>query len=368
MSDTEFEGFGSTNYSDEKYQTWKLPKADGSFLLRPLPPMKSMRGRAGVGLYWKIHFGWKGTDSKDPTKTRHRPFLCLEEKREGMITQTCPACKLRKAREDKIKAIEAKGLELKKSGDEIRKAQAPHQQWLRDHGLDGKVRIPAYDKKGQVGILLSPYGLYKDFRDKCKALNQKGHDPCGIKGFFFEFIRTGKASFNSDKCEVHQIAKMVEGEEVFKNDVSPLTKEIAAAAMENIPDLNELMEKQRYSLDKIEALCALTERSDGSYDPREVDRILGVVQQEQKPKSDDNWEDSDSKSDTKSDSKTKSKEEPQSVEDDDFGGGEETKTPPPKTEPKTEPKTKKEEPKAPPKEEPPADETVSEDDWGDTFK
>jgi hypothetical protein len=274
------EGFGTTNYSESKFQTWKLPKADGSLLLRPLPPMKSMQGRPGIGLYWKTHFGWKGRDQRDPSKTRFRPFLCLEEKgRGGMIAQSCPACDLRKKRQDKIALLRVKGKELGKTEAQIRNAIAPHDKWLRDHGLDGKVRIPCIDKTGQVGIFLAPYGIFKDFRDKCRQLQQKGHDPAGPKGMFFEFIRTGQASPTSDSCEPHRITKEVNGESVEVYDFHVLKRDQAMAALENIPDLVEMMEKSRITLQQMEKLCELSEDSNGSYDPDAVDEILGVEKQ-----------------------------------------------------------------------------------------
>ncbi len=270
------EGMGSGgNYSESSFETWKLPAADGSVIIRPFPPMKSLQKRRGLGLYYKTHYGWSGRDPKDPTKSRARPFLCLEEKENGKIVVACPACDLRKQRQDKIDAIKLLGKEKGKTQEQIKKACEPHNKWLYDHGCDGKARIPGLNKKGQIGIFMAPWGAYKSFTEKLKELQQKGKDGAGVKGMYFEFIRSGKASRDSDRCEIAKIEVEVDGETLEKDDVHVLTRDLAQQAVDNIPDLTELRDKIRYPLEKIQELCALTADADGAFDPDEVDRILG---------------------------------------------------------------------------------------------
>lgn len=329
MSENEMdlpEGFGTANYSNQKYETWKL-KDDSSLVLRILPPMKSLRKRGDIGLYWKTHFGWNGRDSQNPTKARFRPFLCIEERRDGMTTETCPACDLRKSYEDKMNAKKAKGKELGKTEAEIRKATANEYQWLRDHGLDGKFRIPAINKSGQLGFFLCPYGLVKKLREELKRFTAKGIDPTGRKGVWFEFTRSGKASPTSDSVRPVRVTKVKDGEEVEVLDVHVISNEDLTKALEVLPDLNELMEKGRIRRDQIEALVALAKSSEGACDPDEVDRIL-VDRILEVNKREDSKSSASSDDWSEVDEAKSSKSAPAPVGDDDFDAPAPAKTAP----------------------------------------
>lgn len=306
------EEFGTENYTGRTYEDFKLKSKDDSLTLRILPPMKSLKARGKVGVYWKTHFGWNGRNNRNPAKTQYHPFLCVEEKRDGMIIQECAACKLRKERLDKIQATKIRGKELGKTDAEIAKACASHNQWLRDHGLDGKMRYYAVDKQGRLGILRIPYGLAKKFDDLRRAMAAKGHTPSGEKGIWFEFTRTGQASPQSDNVEPHRISKVVNGEEVEVIDTHILTKEQMAQAVSILPDLNELMEKSRIRIDQIEALAAC------SGDPDEVDKILEIAKKVQSAKAqpEDEWGEDFSNLQAKI---TTTVSEPLPVEDDVFG-------------------------------------------------
>ena len=91
------EGFGSGNYSGNKYEKWALKNTkEGEIdriIFRSLPPMKNLAKSGAISKYWKTHFGWKGRNQQDPTKLDFRMFLCVEDKdRNGMVISTCAAC------------------------------------------------------------------------------------------------------------------------------------------------------------------------------------------------------------------------------------------------------------------------------------
>lgn len=355
-NNTDLDGFGG-GFSDRKYETFKMPKGGGagSLLWRPVAHPKF--GTKQVGFYWKTHFGWKGVDQNDPNKTVFRPFTCLEQKGDaGMTAQECPACKLRQSKQDEIEKIKNIGKAKGKSDAEIKKAIAPRLQWLKDHGLDGKVRIPGYDKKGQIGIFLCPYGMFKSFRDAAREMEQKGFQPAGRKGLYFEFIRSKQASFDSDKCQVSRVA--VDNDGTTKLDISELTPELAKQLLENIPDLTQLRDRDTYSLEKIEALCAMTKGADGAYDPKEVDHILGIEAKSRgasrgQAAGDDSWASEAEGKKEESKSAEGAAAEGAAAEDDAFAGGTEPAKAPPKEEQKKEPPKSKEPPK---QETPPAQE------------
>jgi hypothetical protein len=273
---------GQASYSQRQYETFKLKKADDAFQFRPLPPMSpTLKKKRDVGLYWKTHFGYKGIDERG--KERLRPFLCLEEKRDGRIVQDCPACTVRKSWEDKKLALigRKKGIEEfaaknKKSAAELRKAIQPvidelkeANDWLFDHGCDGKFRLPCVNRQGKIGLFMMPFGALKKFRERCRELSQKlGIDPCGIKGVWFECTRTGMASRDSD--DVQPVKIFDKEQQVERYEYHTLDNATLIAASEAIPDLGDLMEKGRYSYAQIAALM------DCSGDPEEVDQILGI--------------------------------------------------------------------------------------------
>ncbi len=327
---------GNVSYTNRQYETFKLKKADDAFQFRPLPPMSAtLKKRKSTGLYWKTHFGWKGLDEKG--KERLRPFLCPEEKRDGRITHNCAACNLRKDYEDtknalvaKKKAIEEFAVKNKKSPADTRKAlQATVDElkaandWLYDHGCDGKFRQPCINRQGKIGILMMPFGAMKKFQEACRKLNQQmGLDPCGVKGVWFECTRNGPASRDSDDVQPVQIFNKEDGSS--KLDFHVLDNATLIAASQAIPDLGELMEKGRITDEQITALVDCERRG---CDPEEVDRILGIE------KAAEPQDDSGGESSTKSAT---------SVSDDDFGVGAATAASAfeTKPEPSPEPETK----------------------------
>jgi hypothetical protein len=274
---------GAINYSNRGFETFKLKPADDAFQFRPLPPLcETLKRRKDYGLYWKTHFGWKGIDENG--KERVRPFLCIEEKRDGRIVQSCSACNLRKQYEDEKNALFTKKRSIEdfarknnKSRVDTAKALKPTEDrlkevgdWLYGHGLDGKFRLPCINRQGKIGLFLMPFGAMKKFRERCRELNTKyGIDPCGVKGVWFEATRNGKASRDSDDVQPVMMVNKEDGSS--KLEMHILDRETVVAAKAALPDLGEMMEKQRITEAQIDALVNC------SGDPEEVDRILNIT-------------------------------------------------------------------------------------------
>jgi hypothetical protein len=293
-------GFGSPSGSNRNYETWKLKQKDDEIVIRILPLMKSLLKRDDFGLFWKLHFGWNGRNPKDVTKVQYHPFLCVEEKSYGMITQECPACNYRNSylkkletakidMENQIKAKQELGRSKNIPEDQIAKAVSklreeclakikPLSEWVNNHGADGKFRIPCINKQGQFGIFLAPYGVVKQLKEEIRNLktrNYPGTDipmqAAGRKGVWFKITRSGNASPTSDTAKPCRIVRE-DGAEVL--DFHVISNEQLQQAQDRLPDLEEMRELARIRLDQMEALIQLDKDGGGSSDPLEVDLIL----------------------------------------------------------------------------------------------
>lgn len=301
-------GFGAPSSSGSKFEYFKLKQENDSMCLRPLPSMKGLLSRREMGVFRKLHYGWQGRNPNDPGKTSHRPFLCIEEKRNGMITKECPACKLRDtylkkfeaikvqklAEVDRIKAVaKSKGVAdenkisaaIAKGTESFDTQIKPLTEWLKNHGVDGKYTFYAINKTGQLGIALIPYGLKKKLTDVIKQVEAKPYPASLTKGreiptqangrigVYFDFIRNGKASSTSDTVSVHMVPFGDEGG--MKMDYHVVSNEVLRQAQEVLPCLIEEIESLRLSDDKVEKLVAHCVEFGGGCDPDVVDSIMG---------------------------------------------------------------------------------------------
>ncbi len=110
----DFEGFVGANYDGGKFENFTVKEGETDY--RIFPGVKSMAGKDYL-LFWHTHF-WKGRDTRDSSKTRFVPILCLQERdwnRGGIVTKTDALCEKREEKKAKIKQIEGKGAEQKRS-------------------------------------------------------------------------------------------------------------------------------------------------------------------------------------------------------------------------------------------------------------
>lgn len=275
-------GFGRANYSNNRYESWRL-KEDSTLTLGIFPPMKTLLKSNSLFEFWVNHWGWAGQNGDLSKKPFQRPFLCLQEKDYGMIIKECPVCNLRKKYADRVEAIRVRGKELGKDDVACKQAASREVEWLRVHGVDSKCRMYAYNKSGQVGVLEIPYSLAKELREKMKELvnrkypgTDKAVNPTGRVGVIFEFSRTGKGFQSKYKVEPHMVTKTLAGEEVQVLDFYRIPDETLVLAQTVLPDLAEMRDKNRITTEQAEALVKATEDGSGSVEPAIVDQILGV--------------------------------------------------------------------------------------------
>jgi hypothetical protein len=301
-------GFGAPSGSGSKFEYFKLKQENDQMCLRILPSMKGLLNRRDIGVFRKLHYGWQGRNPNDPSKVSHRPFLCIEEKRNGMTIKECPACKLRDtymkqfealktsklAEADRVKAAaKAKNVTdenkisaaIAKGTEAIDQKMKPITEWLKVHGVDGKFTFYAINKAGTLGIAQIPYGLKKKLVDEIKSVESKNYPASiakgrevpvqanGRVGVYFSFVRNGKASNMSDAVKVNTVPFGDEGG--MRIDYHTISNDLLKQAQDVLPCLVEEMENNRISDDKVERLVAHCIEMGGSCDPSVVDEIMG---------------------------------------------------------------------------------------------
>lgn len=300
-------GFKANTGNGSNFEYRKLPKADGELIERLLPQWGSLSQTNDIGVFSKLHYGWKVRNPSDPTKTMHRTFLCIEEKQNGMIVKACPACELIKTYQAKFEAIKdeekaklntvrTKAAEKNLTEDQLNKALAkvieefkqPKQDladWLKDHNTDRKVRLHTVNKAGVLGVLALPYGTFKllkkekaeiEKRDYPASVTKKRGIPVqanGMCGVFFKITRTGRASLDSDKVVVNKILDQESGTEAV--DYHKVTREFLEQAQRTLPDLVKMAEDCRLSGEQIQKLVDHCVACNGSCDPDTVEKIMG---------------------------------------------------------------------------------------------
>lgn len=266
-----FDGYVDPSYGGIGFEHFTLK--DGTSQYRVFPGIHELAGKDYVK-FWYTHF-WQGRDARDSSKLRSHPILCIQEKdwnKGGMVVKQCPLCQKRALYQTKIKEIEAKGAAKGATKQQIAKAVQPYNQWLKNHGVEGKARVYAMDKSERVGILRMPNTALKKLRAEIKRLRDSGNDPIGKKGVWFDFTRSGKGFDTDYDVEPHRIDR-ADGAQVLS--YHQLTKPIWEAVTK-LPSLTAEMERIRYKDSVLEQLAAL----EGD-DPDEVNKILGIQATEQ---------------------------------------------------------------------------------------
>lgn len=273
-------GFGTPSYGNTGgtfYKNWKLQTPDGakgevktSFCCLIVPPMKSLADSGKWGVYHGQHFGYSGTDPRNPDKTKMRPFSCIEKSdfRTKMITVACAACDVITEKFEEKKRREAEYIGQGLNEAQVKERLDPLTQWLKRHNCDRKWHINVMNQQGEFGVLQISHTVKKMLDAKMDELRKAKRpvDPI-VDGVWFEFTRMGKFPVQ-DAVEV----MMVENEDgSFNKKIAPLTEEQAKKALEVCPDLAK--DTVRFiSGQQIAQIVA------SSGDPEEIDRIwqLGV--------------------------------------------------------------------------------------------
>lgn len=285
------QAFGKTNletaFEGPTYFKLKTPDAkkgetSTELIVRLLPAMKSFRDTGEWKVFYGQHYGYYGTNPRNPEKPRPRPFACIQKKNKAKeIVEHCPKCdqieemrKKYKAREDALRAanpgVEDKSPEWYALRDADPKLK-PLAEWLRKHNCDKKFWMNVMSKDGKFGVLQLSYETTMNVLMPCltKLRDEEKIDPFDPSaGVFLKFTRTGQNPRVKDAVAVYQEQVEINGKKYWENATAPLTEEQCERALKLCPDLKK--EAVTFiSFEKIQALV------DCSGAPEEVDAILG---------------------------------------------------------------------------------------------
>ena len=277
------DGFGVAKYGGGGgFKTWdlKTDKTGGTLIytFRILPPMKSLAQEGKWALYHGTHFGYAGVDKKDSTKTKQRPFKCIEERdfrKNNMITKACPECQLVAGKKAEL---EAKEIQVKANIQNteaiVKELLAEDREWLYSHNCQRQWHMNVMSPQFEFGVLRMAHEVKKLLEEKIKECKKNwGVDPTDLNsGCWFQFKRVGAkmAVQTTVELEMEQ-QKDATGRTTGQSlKLAPLTEEQAKQALENCPDLNDVV-----SVLSEQQITLLTT---GSGDPEEIDNIWAMGQ------------------------------------------------------------------------------------------
>jgi hypothetical protein len=200
---------GKANYSDKSdskektvfYSLGHKVPADRRLTLRFAPPIGELADKGIWKVFIKDHWGYTLAVVDGQGKKRNIPlkFGCIEKTdRNGNVLQECPECEEIKrqklARDTKEKALKEAG----KDPETIETSLKFVKDWIKAHNLDRKWHMVAKDLSGKWGFAKMSHSCEKLLLGEIQKQIEKGQDPIGLKGMWFDFERTGN-SFNDIK-------------------------------------------------------------------------------------------------------------------------------------------------------------------------
>ncbi len=257
---------------------------DETKAFRIFPPKGKLSGKGTWALYHQQHYGYGVPDPKDPSKSRARPFLCVEEK-EGEITKvSCPECRkiedkkrVRKEQYDaEMVRLAAEKVPLQTAEAQAEKLVKELDEWISSHNLDRKWYMIALGEDGRIGYLVIPHKAKKamDVEKKKLAADEK-IDLLDIDGgAWVEVTRTGKGRNTEYAARIAQEQIITPtGARAKVTKVSGLSDAQLQQAFD-LPDLDSGSIVRKLTRDQVRLLA------EGSGDPQEVETILNLGQRE----------------------------------------------------------------------------------------
>lgn len=249
-------GFGKPKIKEtfESFKYFKLRTPDAAkketeteLVVRLLPPMHSYEDTGKWRFFYANHYGYMGVNQQNPDKPRHRPFLCIQEKRKDRsIASPCPKCEQIEKVRNKLKRRDAVllaelGIDDEKSKEFVtarRNDQESQQyvQWLRHHNCDKKWWINVMSKDVEFGVLQINYTLCKTkLIPLMEKLEKAGKDPFE---YYYRFTRSGKFPV-VDSVELLTEEKEFDGVTAAVPVKAPMTDEQVQSALRICPDLSK---------------------------------------------------------------------------------------------------------------------------------
>ena len=206
---------GTTNYLRGQFKRrnyWKLE--EGESIYRIIPPYGSLAESGRWSYFWRIHFGFCGTDGK------MKPVACIQNKdRNGLVSTVCPICEFRTQ-------LEIKERELRERGESDLTLK-PLRERIRAIDPDAKHFINVMSLDGQLGCLKIPTRSMKALQGRIDMLRAEGVDPINPEGgVFFVFRRKGIGLDTQHEVDVYTESVTVNGERLHRTKQAPLTEAV----------------------------------------------------------------------------------------------------------------------------------------------
>lgn len=253
---------GVPTYSSTKKKTWRLK--DGANVYRILPPFGSFAKDGKWATYESIHWGYKGSKGI-------RTFSCgqVKDYKSKMVKVACSECDLIEQRKKDYENQLNQSVEVEKkmTKDQAKEFLKPLSSWLYDHNLDKKWYMNAMNNDGEIGRLAIPHKMYQALQSEIDRLIKKGIDPItATKGVKFNFERTGTSNKTVHKCTAVTENVKVNGEELERTLIVPLTEEVIKRMATEAWDLKGMFKSLK--ADEVKQLV------DSGGDADVVDRIF----------------------------------------------------------------------------------------------
>lgn len=269
--------YGNTNES--RPENFKLKTPDGAkgevethLIGRIVPPIKSLAEAGKWAQYHGQHFGYSGSDPRNPDKVKMRPFSCIkkEDFRTKMVTVSCSACETIEQKKQELELREAEYRASKMSEPDVRDHLQPLNEWIKRHNCDRKWHMGFVDQEGKIGVLQISHTLKKTLDKEIDSYRTKRGTCPILDGVLWDLTRMGKFPVQ-DNVKPLMMPVVLDGEEFMTMKKLPFTDNEEIKINEIVPDL--VTSTLRYlNGQQIDLIV----NSGG--DPDEIDRIWAMAQ------------------------------------------------------------------------------------------
>jgi len=269
------DGFGKAKFGFDGPFTKYFKLKIGDNIYRIIPPIKSCIERGVWAVYHAVHYGYAGQDRRDPTKTKQRPFECVEVKdfRSGMVQVECAACNFTNKWVERKNSVINEGKVAGKTKEQINAELEPINAQLKQYNTDKKFYLNVMNEAGEFGVLLLSYTTKRKKLDPRIEELRKSEPGLDVtdpnEGIWLNFHREGAMLEAEDSVDpvwqMIEIPGTKERARVIKR--APLSEAQCKSALE-CPDLNEIT--TRISAEQVKMLV------DSNHEPDEIDRIFAL--------------------------------------------------------------------------------------------
>lgn len=216
---------GKARYGSGK-KTHKIK--DGDNIYRILPPMGKLAKQGRWNQYYKVEWGYKGSDGKN------KPFQDVRVvNRQTKMVEVESAAHLRREALKKQKESIVTSLRADPTNQDLREQLKQVSESIKRYNLESKYYVNAVNTQGEIGLLKLGYRAFQALKSEIDRLLQQGVDPLSVdNGRFFNFYRSGRGLDTTYTVTVYKENVEVNGE-VYQKDKVHKMDEAFISRLEN---------------------------------------------------------------------------------------------------------------------------------------